>query len=70
MSEEVETLGEPPPPLNDRPEFSYSVIPLPQVSGSIPARCIFNRGTAEFQHVYEFGKSRELHAMLRLKLFS
>ena len=41
MSEEVETLGEAPPPLNDRlprtvniMQFSYSVTPPPRVSGS------------------------------------
>ena len=45
MSEEVKTLGEAPPPLNDLlprtvksfMQFSYSVTPPPRVSGSAPA---------------------------------
>ena len=43
MSEEVETLGEAAPPLNDLSrtvksfmKFSNSVIPPPQISGSAP----------------------------------
>ena len=51
MSEEVETLGEALPLLNDRlprtvkklmiyMQFSYSVTPPPRVSGSAPAKVV------------------------------